>query len=85
MQSKILVDAPGGADLLDCSERQFHMLRKRPDWPADCEVVLGPRARRYRVVVLERYAAELAAKSVAQNEPAQLKRARQTRREIPSA
>ena len=81
----ILVDAFCAGILLTLSERGFHELRKRPDFPPDATVILGPRAVRFRVAVLTRYAAELAAKSVPQREPPQLKRARQTRREIPSA
>ena len=80
-QRPILLDARGSAELLAICERAFHLLRKRPDWPGDCEVDLGPRARRFRVVVLERYAAELAAKTVAQAEPAQLAHARAKRQE----
>ena len=85
----ILVDANDAGFLFKICERAFHGLRKRDDFPKDAEVRLGPRAVRFRVEVLVRYAAELAAKTatqnVAQNEPAQLKRARQTRRQIPSA
>lgn len=81
MQDSILTDARGAAERFALSERGFHMLRQRPDFPPDAEVRLGPRAVRFRVEVLVRYAAELAAKTVAQGEPEQLKRARQKRPE----
>ena len=82
MQDLILVDARGAAERFTLSERGFHMLRHRPDFPRDAEVRLGPRAVRFRVDVLARYAAELAVKTVTQGEPDQLKRARQKRREV---
>ena len=75
----ILLDAVGSAQLLSLSERGFHLLRKRPDWPPDAEVRLGPRCVRFRVDVLRRYAAELAGKTVADGEPEQLKAARKRR------
>ena len=81
MQTKILADARHSAELFDLSERGFHMLRQRPDFPPDAEVRLGPRAVRFRVDVLTRYAVELASKTATQPEPEQLKRARQKRRE----
>jgi hypothetical protein len=77
MQDTILTDARGAGELFTISERGFHMLRKRPDFPPDADVRLGPRAVRFRVDVLVRYATELSAKSIAQGEPEQLKRARQ--------
>ena len=81
MQETILTDARGAAQRFALSERSFHMLRKRPDFPQDAEVRLGPRAVRFRVDVLIRYAAELSTKSIVHAEPAQLKRARQKRRQ----
>jgi len=81
MQSKILVDAQHSAELFDLSERGFHMLRQRPDFPPDAEVRLGPRAVRFRVDVLLRFATELAAKTVREAEPEQLTRAREKRRQ----
>ena len=81
MQDTILTDAPGAGELFTLSERAFHELRKRSDFPPDAEVRLSPRCVRFRVDVLRRYAAELAAKTAVQGEPEQLKRARQKRRE----
>ena len=81
MQDPILTDARGASELLTISERGFHLLRKRADWPSDAEVRLGPRCVRFRVDVLRRYAVELSAKSISHPEPAQLKRARQKRHE----
>jgi hypothetical protein len=79
MQDTILTDARGAAERFALSERGFHMLRKRADFPLDAEVRLGPRAVRFRVEVLVRYAAELAAKTIVQDEPEQLKLARRKR------
>ena len=84
-QRPILLDARGSAELLSICERAFHVLRRRPDFPCDAEVRLGPRAVRFRVDVLNRYAVELAGKAVAHGEPEQLKRGRQKRREIQAA
>jgi hypothetical protein len=82
MPENILVDAAGAADLLSLSERSFHDLRRREDFPADATIVLSQRAVRFRVEALHRYCAELAHKNVTQGEPEQLQRARQKRREI---
>jgi hypothetical protein len=81
MQAKILVNATEAAELFGVSERSFHLIRARPDFPNDAEVCLGPRMVRFRVQILERYAADLAAKTVRRSEPPQLKRGRQDRRE----
>jgi hypothetical protein len=81
MENRILADAKHSAELFDLSERGFHMLRRRADFPSDAEVRLGPRAVRFRVDVLVRYAAELSAKRIIHAEPAQLKHARQKRRQ----
>jgi hypothetical protein len=75
----ILTDAPGAANLFTLSERGFHLLRKRSDWPPDAEVRLGPRCVRFRVDVLQRYAAELAGKGPVKGEPEQLRVARARR------
>jgi len=77
----ILVDVHGASILLTLSERGFHELRKRPDFPPDATVILGPRAVRFRVDVLSRYAQELSTNTAPHSEPEQLRRARQNRRE----
>lgn len=68
-----LVGAKTGASLLDISERKFHELRKREDFPRP--VVLGARVVRWRVAELMAWAASLPAES-SRPEPEQLRRAR---------
>ncbi len=53
----ILVDARKGATLLDVSERQYHELRKRPEFPAP--KILGPRCVRWVRAELESFALTL--------------------------
>jgi hypothetical protein len=71
---RILLDAPAAAEALSISERAFHGLRKRPDFPRDATVVLGPRTVRFRVDVLYTFARTLV--SDPQDEPPQLQRSR---------
>src|SRR5437879_13893820 len=46
---RFLVDAPTAAALLAISERAFHSLRKRSDFPQDATIILGPRCVRFRL------------------------------------
>ena len=65
----ILVDAPTAAATLWVSEREFHSLRKRADFPRNATVVLGPRCVRFRLEALYTFA--LAMASTPPDEPAQ--------------
>ena len=56
----ILLDAPAAARALWISERAFHCLRKRADFPRNATVVLGPRCVRFRVEVLQLFVQALA-------------------------
>ena len=56
----ILVDAPTAAAVLSISERAFHTLRKRSEFPSDATVVLGPRCVRFRLEALYAFARSLA-------------------------
>jgi hypothetical protein len=56
----ILVDAPTAAATLWVSERAFHTLRKRSDFPENATVVLGPRCVRFRLEALQTFALALA-------------------------
>jgi len=86
MPENILVDAAGAADLLSLSERSFHDLRRREDFPADATVVLSQRAIRFRVEALHRYCAALAAQAISITEPERLRRAREKlRKPAPSS
>jgi len=66
----ILVDAPTAAATLWVSERAFHSLRKRSDFPQNATVVLGPRCVRFRLEALHTFALSLA--SAPRCEPRQL-------------
>jgi hypothetical protein len=57
----ILVDAPTAAATLWVSERAFHSLRKRSDFPQNATVVLGPRCVRFRLEALHAFALSIAA------------------------
>jgi hypothetical protein len=74
-----MVRIDGWARLWGCSEQQCHRLRHHELFPQDCEVVLGPRAVRFRLSRLAAFAAALAASRQRLEEPARLKRARQER------
>jgi hypothetical protein len=65
----ILVDAPAAAAALRISERAFHGLRKRSDFPRDATVVFGPHCVRFRLEALHAFALLLA--STAQIESGQ--------------
>jgi hypothetical protein len=73
----ILVDAAGAAVALCLSKRSFHRLRKRKDFPTNATVVFGPRCVRYRLEVLQAFAASMT--SEPQGEPEQLRRSRHIR------
>ena len=75
----ILVNAPAAAAALSISERAFHSLRKRPDFPQDATVVIGPRCVRFRLEALYVFARSLV--SMPRGEPKQLRRSRKTRPE----
>lgn len=70
----VLVDVTAAAQVFSISERAFHTLRKRPDFPRDATVVLGPRCVRFRLQALHTYARSLV--SVPRSEPIQLLRSR---------
>ena len=67
----ILVDATAAAEMLSISERAFHSLRKRANFPQDATVVLGPRCVRFRLEALHAFA--LAHVSIPRDEPGQLR------------
>jgi hypothetical protein len=73
----ILVDATDAAEMLSISERAFHGLRKRANFPPDATVVLGPRCVRFRLEALQAFA--LALVSVPRSEPGQLRARRSNR------
>jgi len=79
MPALILVDAPAAAAALSISERAFHSLRKRPDFPQDATVVIGPRCVRFRLEALYVFARSLV--SMPRGEPKQLRRSRKIRPE----
>ena len=56
----ILVDAPSAAAVFSISERAFHTLRRRSDFPGDATVVLGARCVRFRLEALHAFAQFLA-------------------------
>jgi predicted DNA-binding transcriptional regulator AlpA len=57
--ARILLNAPAAAAALSISERTFHSLRKRPDFPRSATVVFGPRCVRFRVDALRAFALSL--------------------------
>lgn len=59
MQGRILVSAAEGAEVLGISERLFHELRHRPDFPKAVE--LTSRCRRFRLEELQAWASGLPA------------------------
>ena len=73
----ILVDARSAAATLSISERAFHSLRKRPDFPKNATVVIGPRCIRFRVETLHAFVLSLVKEP--QGEPIQLRRSREPR------
>jgi hypothetical protein len=73
----ILVDAPTAAATFSVSERAFHSLRRRSDFPQNATVVLGPRCVRFRWEALHTYALALA--STPHSEPSQLIRRNECR------
>jgi hypothetical protein len=77
MPGPILVNAAAAAAALSISERAFHSLRKRPDFPRDATVVIGPRCVRFRLEALHVFARSLV--SMPRSEPKQLRRSRNTR------
>jgi len=76
---RFLVDAPTAAASLAISERAFHSLRKRSDFPQDATIILGPRCVRFRFDVLHTFAVSLVA--IPQSEPRQLREARKNHSE----
>lgn len=73
----ILVDAATAAAALSISERAFHSLRKRSDFPQNATVVLGSRCVRFRLEALQTFALSLV--SIPQRDPGQLRRSRRVR------
>jgi predicted DNA-binding transcriptional regulator AlpA len=72
---RFLVDAPTAAALLGISERAFHSLRKRTDFPQDATIALGPRCMRFRVDAVLAFAMSLVSPTP-RSEPSQLRRSR---------
>ena len=75
----ILLDAPTAAAALSISERAFHQLRKRSDFPRHATVVLGPRCVRFRVEALHTFTLSLAEEPA--DEPRPPPRSREDRRQ----
>lgn len=69
---RLLVDAPTAAAAMSISERTFHSLRKRSDFPSGATVVLGTRCVRFRLDALRAFVSSLAAAPL--SEPKQLQR-----------
>jgi hypothetical protein len=63
----ILVDAIAAAAALGISERAFHGLRKRSDFPRDATVVFGPHCVRFRLEALHTFAHFLASTAQMEN------------------
>jgi predicted DNA-binding transcriptional regulator AlpA len=76
----LLIDAAGGAELLGVSERQFHNLRKREDFPKAVDG-LGSRTVRWRVADLQAWVDRLPSAAAVAAEPAQLRRGKASRRQ----
>jgi predicted DNA-binding transcriptional regulator AlpA len=74
--ARFLVDAPTAAALLAISERAFHSLRKRSDFPQDATIILGPRCVRFRLDAVLAFAMSLVS-STPRSEPSQLRRSRE--------
>lgn len=75
---RLLVDAPTAAAALSISERTFHSLRKRSDFPQGATVVLGNRCVRFHLDALQAFVRSLT--TVPQSEPKQLQESRKGRR-----
>jgi len=74
---RFLVDAMTAAAALSISERTFHSLRKRSEFPQDATVVLGPRCVRFRLDALQVFATSLLPGTL--TEPRQLRESRKAR------
>ncbi len=74
--SALLIDAPEGARLLGISERSFHNLRKRDDFPRPVTGLLASRIVRWRRANIEAFVANLPTAPVALEEPECLARGR---------
>jgi predicted DNA-binding transcriptional regulator AlpA len=74
--ARFLVDAPTAAALLAISERAFHSLRKRSDFPQDATIILGPRCVRFRLDAVLAFAMSLVSPTP-RSEPSQLRRSRE--------
>lgn len=55
----VLLTAPAAAAALSISERTFHALRKRKDFPSGATVVFGRRCVRFRLDALRAFATSL--------------------------
>jgi hypothetical protein len=73
----LLVDARTAAAALSVSERTFHSLRKRSDFPQGATVVLGSRCVRFRLDALHAFVRSLSAAPL--TEPEQLQQSRKGR------
>ena len=76
----ILINASSAAAALSISKRAFHSLRKRPDFPKNATVVIGPRCVRFRPETLRAFILSLVKEP--QGEPIQLRRSRKPRLEL---
>lgn len=72
----LLIDAKEGAALLSVSERSFHNMRKRKDFPHPVSGFLASRIVRWRRSDLEAFVVGLPTASIALAEPPQLQRGR---------
>jgi len=61
LRERILVDVRTAATAFSVSQRTFHVLRNRPDFPGNATVVFSDRCVRFRVEALYRFALSLAA------------------------
>jgi hypothetical protein len=71
----VLANAQSAARIFSISERAFHNLRRRDDFPKDATVFLSERCVRFRVEALHQFAEVLASKRN-RPEPTQLQRSR---------
>jgi predicted DNA-binding transcriptional regulator AlpA len=78
-----VVDAVRGAQLLGVSERSFHELRRRPEFPAPI-ALFGTRTRRWRVADLLEWLANVPS-AATQPSPPQLLAGKARKRARPSS
>lgn len=79
MSDPLLLDAQGCADLIGTSERSFHELRRRAEFPR-AVMVYGPRRPRWRRHDIIAWVASLPAIENVEPEPKHLAASRERRR-----